>query len=116
MVAGAAGSVGLMLRAGYRNEKSIPFILLLFFTFWVLSPFVGFLHADLAPKRRSTRHPAARYGVMLLVALASLAIYGAVALGPPRPKPASVFLLVPLGSWLLFGIVAAIAGSSARRG
>ena len=48
--------------------------------------------------------------LMLIVTLGSLAIYGYVALSPPRPKPASVFLLVPLGSWMLMGIVLVIAG------
>jgi len=116
IVAGAAGSVGLMLHVGYRNDASMPFILLIFFTVWVLSPFVGFLLFDLAPKRRSVRHPAALHGVMLLLAIVSLATYGLVAFGTPRPKPAAVFLLVPLGSWVVFTIVAVIAGSRSGSG
>ena len=46
---------------------------------------------------------------MLALTLGSLAVYGVVALGPPRPKPAFVFLVVPLASWLLIAIVLAIA-------
>ena len=98
------------------STLSMPFILLIFFTVWVLSPFVGFLLFDLAPKRRSVRLPAALHGVMLLLAIVSLAIYGLVALGTPGPKPAAVFLLVPLGSWVVFAIVAVIAGSRSGRG
>ena len=39
-VAGAVGSVGLMLRAGHRNDSPI---LLALFAIWVLSPFVALL-------------------------------------------------------------------------
>ena len=41
--------------------------------------------------------------VMLILALGSVAIYADVAFGPPREKPAFVFLVVPLASWLLIG-------------
>jgi hypothetical protein len=106
-VTAAAGSVALMLHVGYRNGASIPFILLIFFTIWVVSPFVGLLHADLAPRRPPVGSRAWLHGVTLLIALVSLVIYGFFALGPPRPKPASIFLLVPLGSWVLFTMVQA---------
>lgn len=46
---GAAGSVALMLHVGHRNDSSIPGILLVVFTGWVLSPFVALVVADNAP-------------------------------------------------------------------
>jgi hypothetical protein len=55
---------------------------------------------------------------MLIVALISLALYGDVVLRP-RPQPAFMFLVVPLGSWLLMMIVvpmaALISGKFSRR-
>jgi ABC-type transport system involved in multi-copper enzyme maturation permease subunit len=113
VLAGAAGSLGFMLRVGHRKE--IAFLLVLF-AIWVLSPFVALILADRASKRWSARTRATLYVVMLLVTLSSLAIYGYVALGPPRPKPASVFLLVPLGSWLLMAIVVPLAALLSGRG
>lgn len=110
VVAGAAGSIGFMLRSGYRNGSTVPVILLILFTIWVLSPFVALLLADRVSKRWSVLTRATLHGVMLIVTLGSLAIYGYVAVSPPRPKPAAVFLLVPLGSWLLLAIVVPIAG------
>lgn len=52
---------------------------------------------------------------MLAVALGSLIIYGAVALGPPRPQPAAYFLLVPLGSWLLGLAAVSLVAMISRR-
>ena len=102
VLAGAGGSVGLMLRAGHRNNSRI---LLVLFGIWVLSPFMALILANVVSKRWSVFSRATLYGVMLVLTLGSLAIYGDVALGPPRAKPAFVFLVVPLASWLLIAIV-----------
>jgi hypothetical protein len=115
LLAGAAGSVGFMLHVGHRNDAVIPVVLLIFFTIWVLSPFAALLLADRVAKRWSRLSRAALHGVMLVVTLGSLAIYRAVALGPPRPKPAAGFLLVPLGSWLLMAIVVPFAAFRSGR-
>ena len=117
VVAGAAGSVGLMLRVGHRNPSRI---LLVLFWIWVLSPFVALVLADLVSKRWPVLTRAALYSVMLVLTVGSLAIYGDVAFGPPRPKPASIFLLVPLASWLLIALVVPVAaflsGRRSRQG
>ena len=44
----------------------------------------------------------------LVLALGSLAIYGYVALGPPRAKPAFFFLVIPPASLTLIAVVAAM--------
>jgi hypothetical protein len=106
VLAGAAGSVGLMLHAGRRNSSRI---LLLLFALWVLSPFVALLLANVVSERWSVLTRATLYSVMLVLTLGSLAIYGDVALGPPRAKPAFVFVVVPPASWLLIAIVVPIA-------
>jgi hypothetical protein len=114
-VTGAGGSVGLMLRAGRRT----PRLLLVLFVIWVLSPFVALAWANMVSHRWSVLTRATLYGVMLIITLGSLAFYGDV-VWRPRPQPAFMFLVVPLGSWLLMTIVVPIAalvsGRLSRRG
>ena len=106
VLAGAAGSFGLMLHAGRRNDSRI---LLVLFTIWVLSPFVALVLADVVSKRWSVLTRATLHSVMLVLTLGSLAIYGDAALGPPRAKAAFVYVVVPAASWLLIAIVVPIA-------
>ena len=112
LMAGAAGSVGFMLRVGHHNNSQI---LLLLFGIWVLSPFTALVLADVFWKPGSVPTHATLYGVMLVVTLGSLAIYGYVALGPPRAKPASLFLVVPLVSWLFIAATVPVAAFLSRR-
>jgi hypothetical protein len=117
VLAGASGSVGLMLRVGHRNNSRI---LLALFGIWVLSPFIALVWANVVSKRWSVLTRAALYSLMLVLTLGSLAAYGDVALGPPRAKPAFIFLVVPLASWLLIAIVIPVAaflsGRLSRKG
>src|SRR5260370_32283054 len=76
MLAGAGGSLGLMLYAG-RHQNSR--ILLLLFAVWVLSPFVAAVMADAASKRLPILARATLNVVMLVLTLGSLAIYWLVA-------------------------------------
>jgi hypothetical protein len=116
VLAGAGGALGLMLHAGRRNDSRI---LLVLFAIWDLSPFMALVFAGVISKRWPVLTRAALYSVMLVLTLGSLAIYGDVALGPPRAKTAFVFLVVPLASWLLIAIVvpiaALISGRPSRR-
>jgi hypothetical protein len=117
VVAGALGSVGLMLWAGHRNPSRV---LLVLFAIWVLSPFMILVLANVVSKRWSVITRATLYGVMLALTLGSLAIYGDVALGPPRAQTAFVFVVVPPASWLLIALVvptaALISDRLSRRG
>ena len=117
LLVGAVGSVGLMLRAGHRNPSRL---LLVLFALWVLSPFIALVLANMVSKRWSVLTRATLYTVMLVLTVGSLAIYGDVALGPPRTKAAFVFVVVPPASWLLIAIVvpiaALISGRPSRRG
>jgi hypothetical protein len=109
VVIGATGSIGLMLYVGRHNPSRM---LLVLFAIWVLSPFVGLV---LAARRSQRWLVAARervHVVMLIVTLGSLAIYWQVAFGPPRPRPAATFLMVPLASW---GLIVATLGMAALR-
>lgn len=100
--AGAAGSLALMVYAGRRNSSRI---LLLLFTLWVLAPFLAAAGLNLRSKRWPVLTRAALYTVTLVVALGSLAAYGAVAWHPPKQQAAFPFVVVPLISWLLMAAV-----------
>jgi hypothetical protein len=106
-LAGAGSSLGFMLYAGRRNNSRI---LLILFTLWVLSPYVILAVAEVVSKRWPVLTRAALYGVMLITALGSLAIYGYFALRPPRAQAAAVFVIVPPAAWLLIGTILPIAG------
>ena len=112
VVAGAIGSVGFMLRLGGRNPSRL---LILAFLIWDLSPFVGLLWADIVSNRWSVVPRATLYAVMVILTLVSLAIYGDVAFGPPRPQAAFSFIVVPAASWLAIAIVVAIGLLNSRR-
>ena len=112
LLVGAAGSLGLMLYAGRRQNSKI---LVLLFAIWVLSPFIALVGANLVSRRWTVPARAALYGVMLVLTLASLAIYGGVAFGYVTAKAGFVFLVVPLASWLLIAIVVAIAALISSR-
>jgi hypothetical protein len=112
VVAGALGSLGFLLREGRRT----PRFLLVLFVLWVLSPFVALVWANVVSKRWSVVTRATLYTVTLFLSLGSLAIYGAV--GSLRAKPAAIFLMAPLASWLLVAIVvptAALMSNRAKR-
>ncbi len=107
LLAGAVGSVGLVLHAGLRKDS--PRLLLVLFAIWVLSPFVALLFANFVSKGWSVITRATLYSVMLVVALGSLAIYGDVALGPLGAKTVPVFVIVPPASWLFIAVAVPIA-------
>jgi len=97
----AVFSLFFTVRAGSRNGS---FILPLIFAAWVLSPFAALLVAY----RKSAGWPvgmAARFYILMLgIAVVSLIIYsGFVHL--PGTKPAFVFLITPLISWLVIAVM-----------
>jgi len=107
VMAGAIGSVSMMLRASRHNDSQLFMTL---FTIWVLSPFVAFIVVNAVSRRWSMLTRTFLYILMLVVALGSLAIYGGLVPSPPTAKPAFFFVVVPPVSWLLLAIVPAAAG------
>jgi hypothetical protein len=95
-VAGAAASEILMFHVGRHNSS---WVLMALFAVWVLAPFAALIWVVIVTRRRTVFCLAT-----LAIILVSLAIYGDVALGPPRPKPAGMFLIVPLMSLLMIAI------------
>lgn len=106
LVVGALGSVVLMLYAGRRNPSGL---LLVLFILWDISPFVALAVANTMSTSWPLRAQRLLYGAMLAVALGSLAIYANAVLISNMPKVARVFLLVPLGSWILILLVVFLA-------
>jgi hypothetical protein len=100
-----------MLSAGRRT----PGFLLVLFVFWVVSPFVALAWAYVVSKRWSVLTQATLYYVTLVITLAALAIYGRVVLPPGASPRATVFVVVPPGSWLLFAISVLTAALISRR-
>jgi hypothetical protein len=100
-----------MLLAGHQNPSRL---LLVLFAIWVLSPFVALVFADIVSKDWSVLTRATLYGVMLVLTVISLGIYGHVALGLPRTKTAFAFVVVPPASWLLIAITTSVAALISR--
>src|ERR1700694_3419608 len=75
VVAGALGSLGLVFWVGHRNPSRV---LLVLFAIWDLSPFVALVLADIVSKRWSVITRSTLYGLMLILTLGSLALYGDV--------------------------------------
>jgi len=113
-VAGAVSSVALMLQVGQRDDSTIPPLLLVLFTGWVVSPFAALLLTEIVAKRRSIER-ATLHWMMLIVTVTSLAIYAYVAFAPPKPQPAFWFLIVPLASWVLLAIAVIASRRRTRR-
>src|SRR6266850_4961480 len=100
VVAGVVGSLGLLFIEGGHS----PLILLILFVGWVASPFLALLVANVFSKRWSVPTRVTLYFLELIITVAALIGYSGV-LTPPGVRPAAVFLLVPLISWLLIAII-----------
>ena len=111
-VIGAMGAVALTLYAGRGNN--LPFLMILM-SGWVFAPFFGFALASRFSGRWSPSTRAALDIVMIVLAVASLAIYSYDAIGPAHARRATPYVAVPIASWLLMVIVVAIAAVLARR-
>ena len=107
---GAIGSLVLMFNAGH-NQKSI--FLMMLFTGWVLSPFVGLFIAHMISKHWLSKTRLTIYLLILFITLASLIFYSG-ALKVPGAKPAFKFLIVPLISWVLILIIIPIKRKKAN--
>lgn len=102
VVVAALASVALILYGGRHNRSGL---LLILFVLWVLSPFVGLALAHRASLGWPAGARTALQVVMLVVAVASLAIYVNTVLISPPAKLAAPFLIAPLVSWAVLLIV-----------
>jgi hypothetical protein len=104
VLAGGAGSIGLMYRAGSRA----PWLLLAMFVLWVVSPFVALAWALLAAPRWPAPARAAARWTTVVVAAASLALYARL-IPAPRSPNAFIFIVGPVAAWLAIAIAGLIA-------
>ena len=110
-LAGAVGAVIITFQEG-RNNPSV--LLRLLFVIWILSPFIAFAIADMVSKRWIFIVRRILYILILVVTVGSLIFYSGV-LKPKGVKPAFVFLVVPLVSWILLVILILIAVRLSRK-
>jgi hypothetical protein len=113
----AAASVGFLLwaftlRPGHHNNSMLLMALMMA---WVLAPFVVLLWVIQVSKgwQEFARKPI--YILTLLLATGAVVAYAIDALGPPRVKAAAFFVVVPLVSWGLGGIVLAVVFFKRKR-
>ena len=111
LAVGAVGSVALML----RTSPNMPPLLVVLIGLWVVSPFVLLALGNRLAKRRPLLSQSTIHVLALVLTLGSLAIYQAVAFGPPRPKPAFFFVLIPPISWLVIATGLATAALVSRK-
>jgi hypothetical protein len=109
--AGAAGSLDLVLHAG-RNNGSV--VLKVLFAIWVLSPFIALIVANSVSWSWQTLKRDTLFVLILILSVGSVIVYSGV-LSPASIKPAFVFLVVPLISWMLLAIALPFAATVSRR-
>ena len=93
----AIGSLYFMLNVG-RNNKSI--ILIGMFAGWVLSPFVGMFFSNKISNRWANPERVLIYWLIIAISIASVVAYSGLFI-PAETKPAFIFLIFPLISWIL---------------
>jgi hypothetical protein len=76
------------------------------YTICVLSPSAALVATSASSRRWPISARAVLDGTKLLLALASFTVYAAVVFGYLHLKAGFTFLVVPLASWLVIGIVA----------
>ena len=109
---GAIASVALMIRAGART----PRFLLVLFIGWLLAPFVVLLWAHVVSPRWSVATRMMLFGVTLIVAAGSPAIYGEVVNIRPRGAAnAFPWVIVPPATLLLIAIALSLVALANRR-
>ncbi len=102
---GAIGSIYMMFNVG-RNNSSL--LLMTLFFAWDISPFIALLLIERFSGSWTLITRKSIYYLMILIPLISVFFYSGI-WSPPGTKPAFVFLVVPLFSWILIGLVIPIA-------
>jgi hypothetical protein len=95
--AGALGSLAFTLQAGGQNVSVIRMLL---FSVWVLSPFILLIIFCMRSGSWSSRSRISLYVIMMMISLISLLFYGGL-LFFSGAKPAFVFQVIPLTSWII---------------
>ncbi len=100
ILAGGVISISLVIHAGSQNDS---ILLKLLFAGWVISPFIALVVADLISAKWPFPILLFLYILVVVLIAGSLLAYSRI-LFPAGTRPAFVFLIVPLISWLLIGV------------
>ena len=112
LLAGVAGSVAFMLRAGRRT----PTFLLIVMVAWVLAPLAALAWGTAVSRRWSVPIRWTLCALSLALPAASVAIYGDVFdVAPQGSANAFRFVMTPAVSWLLIAIAVATAAVISRK-
>jgi hypothetical protein len=113
LLAGAAGSVAYMLRAGQRT----PTFLLIIMIAWVLAPLAALAWGTAVSRRWSVPIRWTLCALSLSLPAASVAIYGNMFdVAPQGSANAFRFVMTPAASWLLIAFAVATAAVMSRKG
>jgi hypothetical protein len=96
-IAGAILSLYFMFNAG-RNQPSA--LLIILFTLWVFSPFVGLLLLNNISKRWIVSVRETLYWLAIIITILSVAGYSGT-FNPFETKTAFMFLVIPFVSWVI---------------
>jgi len=107
----AVGSLLMTLHAGQHNNS---ILLVGLFVSWVLSPYLALLILNAGSKHWQVLSRETLYYLMILLSIISLLSYSGILI-PHGMKPAFIFLVIPLISWMLILIVLPIAANKSRR-
>jgi len=110
-VVASVASVAFLLYEGRRNESVL---LAIGFSIWVVSPYILTLAGHILSRHWSRAPHTLISTAMLIVALASLAVYVADFFGLPKRRGAFVFVLVPPVCWLVIAVVGVLVAMRAR--
>lgn len=110
-IAGGVLSVFLMI---HTARYHMPPLLVVLIGMWVLLPYDALTVGSILSTRWPTLLRAALYRLTFVVTLVSLVIYATVAFGPPRPKPAFFFVLLPPLSLVVIAISLFVARKTSR--
>jgi hypothetical protein len=100
LVGGALLSVYSTLHAG-RNNSS--FLLMTLFVIWVLSPFALLMVVNNVAVQWSYKSRLSVYFLMILITILAILFYSGI-LGSLGFKPAFVYLVTPLISWIIIAV------------
>lgn len=96
------GAASLFLTV-YNGRHNSAVILIVLFAGWVLSPFLALLVADARARGWSPQTQRLIYWLILMITPLSLIFYSHL-VEPAGVKPAFVFLIIPLASWVVMAI------------
>ena len=100
-----------MFNAG-RRQPSV--LLIILFTLWVLSPFIGLLVLNNISKRWILSVRETLYWLAVVMTILSVAGYSGL-FNAPETKNAFVFLAIPFLSWVIIAVSFFIARRISRR-